>query len=148
MSGFTIFIANTIKVFHIFVIFFVIFTPITTNVLNYYLILHILLCISLLVHWLANNNICSLSVFESKLRGIPYTESFSHQFVSPIYDISSTSLSQISYFITIIALLASIYKIYKNGILNRLYNIYKIGSKDGLPFVVIYNNSIKELFKN
>lgn len=89
------------------IILFILFVPFTK--IPAYLILHIVFSISLLVHWYNNNNACSLSMFESKLRGIPYTNSFSHQFIAPIYDISSTEWSDICYKVTILLMGVSIY---------------------------------------
>lgn len=75
------------------------------------LILHIVFSISLLIHWANNSNVCSLSLLESKLRNIPYTQSFTHSFIGPVYDISSTDWSKICYFVTITLMIISIYNL-------------------------------------
>lgn len=118
-----IFLANCISIFHIVIILFVLIAPFT-NMISL-LILHVVFCLSLLVHWIGNNNTCSLSYFESKLRGMDYTESFSHKFIGPIYDISNTSWSNMCYIITIFLMILSIYLIYKSEEPRLAYQKYK-----------------------
>lgn len=147
MSPFiNIILANVIRFFHMCIILFVLFTPITN--ITYFLILHITLCISLVVHWLANNNMCSLSMFESKLRGIPYTDSFSHQFIAPMYDISNTSWSTVCYVFTIFVMCVSLYKLYNSGKISHVYSLYKSQCDQQIPYPNIYHNCIKELFRS
>lgn len=102
-----IILANMISFFHILVVLFMIITPFTK--IPMYLLLHIVFSLSLLVHWYNNNNICSLSLLESKLRGIEYNNSFTHKFIGPLYDISETEWSKICYSITIILAFISLY---------------------------------------
>lgn len=105
-------LANIVSVFHGLVVLFVIITPFFD--IPYFLILHFTFCVSLLVHWYGNSNVCSLSMLESKLRGLDYTESFTHKFVAPIYDVSKTTWSRICYIVTIILMSISAYKIYQS----------------------------------
>jgi hypothetical protein len=144
MPNVNIILANLIRLFHISIILFVLLAPITS--VSYYLILHITLCISLIIHWLANNNMCSLSIVESQLRGIPYTDSFTHQFISPMYDMSKTSWSSICYIIVLLVMSISIYKLYTSGKIRTTYIIYKSQREKNIPFLDIYNNCLKELF--
>lgn len=102
-----IFLANIISLFHFLVVLFMIIIPFTKVPL--YLLLHIVFSLSLLVHWYHNNNICSLSLLESKLRGIEYNNSFTHQFIAPMYDISDTKWIKLCYGITIFLALISLY---------------------------------------
>jgi hypothetical protein len=108
-----LFIANLIFVFHLIVVLFVIFGPFLQ--IPALLILHITLSISLLVHWYGNSNVCSLSMLESQFRGLDHTQTFTHQFIGPVYDISETEWSKICYIITIIAMLFSIYFLYNSN---------------------------------
>ena len=107
-----IFLADTIMLFHICVILFIILAPFVTNIPSI-LLLHICACITLLVHWWANNDICSLTIIEGMLRGVDRKESFTHQFIGPLYNISSTEWNSICKVITISVMLLSVYKIYK-----------------------------------
>lgn len=105
------FLANLVFLFHIFVVLFIVFIPFL-NVPPAFLILHIVSCICLIVHWWGNSNVCSLTILEGQLRGINRTNTFTHKFISPVYDITSTEWSNIVWIITIIVLFLSIYKLY------------------------------------
>lgn len=141
-----ILLANFINVFHILIILFVVSTPFITDI-TYYLILHVALCVSLLVHWWANNNICGLSVVEAKLRGIEYSDSFTHQFVAPMYDISKTNWSNICYIVTISVMIYSIYKIYWSGKIGKTIELYNKLKQNNESFAVIYTECLQELFQ-
>jgi hypothetical protein len=159
MISFKLILADLIYIFHIIVILFVLFTPFTN--IPAYLILHLTFCICLLVHWYNNNNICSLSLFESQLRGINYTESFSHKFISPIYDISESDLGKFCYNIVIILGLVSLYKLItsnKWSILKKCYQENKkyltninLNEKKELKFndkIMLYMTCLNILFTN
>ena len=74
-----IILANIIFVFHIIIILFILIAPFTNKIAL--LILHIVFSLCLLLHWHLNSNVCSLSILESHLRGLDYTNTFSHQFI-------------------------------------------------------------------
>lgn len=123
-----IYLANFIYVLHILVILFVIFAPFSN--IPSILIIHIAFSFSLLVHWIANNNACSLTYMESQLRGIDVKDSFTYQFISPVYDISKTNWSRICYITTIILLIISIYKLSTSKAFSKSLKCYKDLSKD------------------
>lgn len=114
-----IILANIIHYFHIIIILFVVLAPFT-NIISI-LILHITFCICLLVHWKMNSNVCSLTVFEGYLRGVERTRTFSHQFISPIYDISETNWCTISTIIVLIVLFISLCKLAKSDKLKKMW---------------------------
>ena len=114
-----IILADIIHYFHIIIILFVVLAPFT-NIISI-LILHITFCICLLIHWKLNSNLCSLTVFEGYLRGIDRTKTFTHQFISPIYDISSTDWCHISTIIVLIVLFVSLCKVIKSNKLKKLW---------------------------
>ena len=116
-------LANFIWYFHTIVILFVLFGPFLNSPALW--VLHITFSISLLVHWWGNNNMCSLSLFEAKLRGLDYTDSFSHQFIAPIYDISKTQWSQLSYIVTITLMSISIYYLYNSDAFSNALACYR-----------------------
>lgn len=115
-------LANFISIFHTIIIIFILIAPFSN--IPAILILHIAFSLCLLVHWWANNNICSLSYLESKLRGTDYTQSFTHKFIAPIYDISQTEWSKICKIITIILLCISIYNLYYSEKSSRIWKCY------------------------
>ena len=139
-----IYLANFIYVLHILVILFVIFAPFSN--IPSILIIHIAFSFSLLVHWIANNNACSLTYLESQLRGIDVKDSFTYQFISPVYDISKTDWSRICYTITIIVLIISIYKLSNSKAFSKSLKCYNDLSNDPkyntLPFYQRFKMSI------
>lgn len=122
-------LANIVSIFHFSIILFIIVIPFT-KVFPAILFIHILLCISIILHWLHNSNVCSLSILEAKLRGIPYTKSYTHSIISPIYDISKTQWSKICYIIIIFLMGISMINILKSENL-KLAKIYYNKHKTG-----------------
>lgn len=147
-----IYLANFIYFLHILIILFVLFAPIFNA--PSILIIHIAFSFSLLVHWIANNNACSLTYLEAHLRGIDVKNSFTYKIISPVYDISSTNWSRICYTITIIVLGISIYKLYNSPKMSNALKCYRNLDKDikynELPFYQRFKMSILcfiDLFK-
>jgi len=103
------FLADTIYTFHIFIVLFILIAPFSN--IPAILILHIVFGIGLIIHWLVNSNNCILTILESQLRGISQDNTFSHQFISPIYDISETEWSTFCYVITIFLIIVSLYRL-------------------------------------
>jgi hypothetical protein len=99
-------LAKAISLFHTLVVLFVIFGTFSQN--PSILILHITFLCCLLVHWAGNSAMCSLSVMESRLRGVKNTKTFTHQFISPLYLIPETSWNQIVTGITVLLLILSV----------------------------------------
>lgn len=123
-----IFLANMIYVFHTLVIIFILLAPFCN--IPSLLILHVTFSFSLLVHWYNNNNECSLTYMEAKLRGLDRTESFSHKFISPLYDISKTEWSKYCYIITIILMCVSIYYLYHSDKVSQAWKCFNDTSKE------------------
>ena len=117
------FLANLIMIFHILVIIFMILAPFSNS--SSFLILHIVFSFSLLIHWYANNNLCSLTLLEGKLRGVDYQNGFIHQFISPVYSMQNTEWNNICYSLTIILLSISIYRLYKSKKIDEFLDCYK-----------------------
>lgn len=105
-------LALLIQITHWMIIIFMLVAPFSQ--LAPILILHITSAWCLLVHWVGNNDICFLSLVEAKLRKIPYQQGFLHQFVSPVYNISDKTLSQICYTVVITTMTISMYNLLEN----------------------------------
>ena len=118
----TLLFANIIWLFHLSVILFVLFAPFTN--IPAILVLHITFAICLIAHWYTNSNACSLTVFESYLRGLPSKDTFMHQLISPIYDISSSDLDVLAYIVTLTTLFISIYLLYNNTVFQETMKCY------------------------
>lgn len=123
-------LADVVRMFHLFIVCFVILGPFINKISI--LILHFTFCFSLLVHWYGNSNVCSLSLLESKLRGLDYTQSFTHQFIAPVYDISQTQWANICTMLTIFLMLISGYKLYKSGVWAHVKKCYKKNKLSGM----------------
>ena len=104
-------LANLIWLFHIGVVIFILLAPFAR--IPILLILHFSLCLTLIVHWWNSSDVCSLSILESQLRGIPYSDGFTHKFIAPMYNISATKWSRICWIITIILMSVSLYYLTK-----------------------------------
>jgi hypothetical protein len=115
-------LANLIRLFHIIIVLFIIVAPFTR--VPSILVLHITFSICLFAHWNANSNICSLSLLESQLRGIEYTNTFTHDFISPIYDIQDKTWGNVSYYTTLVLMCISILMLYRSGAVGKAYKAF------------------------
>lgn len=128
-----ILLANIIRIIHILLVLFIVIAPYTEIIPL--LVLNITLCLSLLFHWYCTSDICCLTLFESKLRGVHYKETFLHEFIGPVYNVSETNLSLISYIVVIFSMITSIYKLYTNSDFNEYLKKYKNGDIDFSKFL-------------
>ena len=116
-------LAFIIHVFHCFIVLFMIIVPFIPTLPICYLLLHAVGGFSLLIHWWANNDACSLTMMESVLRGIPKEEALTHKFISPLYTgLSGNTWSNMIHVITIALVLYSIYKLVNN---NKCASVYR-----------------------
>lgn len=120
-------IANIIKVIHFIIISFIIIIPFIKTSPGIYFI-HSFFCLCILLHWYYNNDICSLSIIESRLRGINYTQSYTHKLISPIYNLPKQNWTKICYIIVIILMSISIYKLITSKhlrVAKKYYSVHK-----------------------
>ena len=106
-----------IHVFHVFIILFVILVPCLLDIPSL-LLLHIVGCISLIIHWLNNDNSCSLTLLECSLRGISKENALSHRFIAPLYNVSDNQWITLLYIFTITLMCTSFFKVYYNKTLS------------------------------
>jgi len=105
-------LANLIYVFHVSIILYMLIIPFT-NIISL-LILHFTFGICLLVHWKLNSNVCALSLIEAQFRGIDHANTFTHQFISPVYDIPEGFWCHLCSILTIVLIYISFTKIIKS----------------------------------
>jgi hypothetical protein len=121
-----------INVLHMIVIVFVLGAPFSDS--NYLLFMHALIVPFILLHWVLNNNTCSLTVAEKYIRSKSYgidakeDECFTYQFIAPIYDFNKNynSYSYFSYSLTIGLWVLTMYRLYdrvKEGKINSWRDI-------------------------
>jgi uncharacterized Zn-finger protein len=104
-----------INVLHIIVILFVLCAPFSGS--NYFLSMHIMIVPFILLHWVLNNNTCSLTVAEKFIREKTYgkqvneNECYSFKFIAPIYDFNKNheAYSSFTYGLTISLWLVSVF---------------------------------------
>jgi hypothetical protein len=144
-------LANYIRAFHTIVVIFILLAPFSN--IPAFLILHITFSISLLLHWYTNNNECSLTYLEAKLRGLDRTQAFTHKFIAPMYEMSSTEWSKICYIVTITLMCVSIYYLYNSDKVSKAMECFNNRREtypeyDSLPFyqrVIFSFNCFKPL---
>jgi hypothetical protein len=124
-----------ITVLHVLVIIFVIGAPFSDS--NYLLIMHLIIVPFILLHWVLNNNTCSLTVAEKFIRdttagdNMDKEDCFTYKFIAPIYDFNknNNNYSSFTYILTIGLWLITVYNLlrkYKNGEINSFADMSKI----------------------
>jgi hypothetical protein len=91
----------------------------------YLLMLHIMLCINLLVHWIEKSDKCSVSLLEGKIRGVHYTNGYSHEIVSPIFKLNETRWFLIFLLLTMYLMFISINRLRTNTRWSESIQCYK-----------------------
>lgn len=65
--------------------------------------------VGIMFHWYMNNDMCALTLVESKLRGLPMTETFFGRIFGPVYSVGVEST--FCWTLLVILLLVSIWRI-------------------------------------
>ncbi len=100
-----------INAFHIIIILFVLFAPFIFSNSPLILLLHIVFGLSLLIHWIFNDDTCCLTELETYLSGGEKVDTFSYKFISPMYKISEKDWSTTCYILTIVLIIVSLYNL-------------------------------------
>jgi len=123
---------TTIKIIHILLILMTIIIPLLNS--NYFLVLHIVILPFIFIHWIADDNTCSIVLMEKKLRELlnkENNECISAKIIEPIYDLPKI-YSKISYMIYLFAILLwllsimSLLKKYMNNEINNYNQLFNI----------------------
>lgn len=77
-------LANIVRALHALVVAFIILVPFTVKN-KMVLIIHHWTCLSLIVHWVTNNDACCLTLLEASLRGKPASHTFIDQLIGSVY---------------------------------------------------------------
>jgi len=124
-----------IVLIHTLFVLFVVITPFSNS--NYFLLLHAIVVPFVMLHWLLNNNMCALTLFEKKLREkitgtiTDKKECFTCKIIEPIYDFKNNYKERAALIYAGTTLLFGIrsyklYKKYKQGKIKNLLDILKI----------------------
>jgi hypothetical protein len=93
------FLADLIWILHMLLIAFVVLVPFVTTKWPI-LTLHLATVVTLMIHWILDQDACFLTFLESILRGIQHNQSFVHQVVSPVYKIQDENIKRIVWYAT------------------------------------------------
>jgi len=100
------YLTTFVRFVHLFLIMFIIVIPFTNS--EYLLTLHAIGLPGLIVHWITNNNMCSLTMLESYLTGENMENTFISKIIHPFFEINNS----IIYTIVTSLWLLTLYKLY------------------------------------
>jgi hypothetical protein len=101
------FLGQTVFVIHIIFLLGIVLIPLISNNIHL-LIIHMMTCILVLLHWSLNNDVCALTYLEQLCMGISKDESFIHRIVSPIYNYNTNHEQIVLTFLLILFSLISL----------------------------------------
>lgn len=124
-----------ITILHLIVLVFVVGAPFSNS--NYLLMMHVFIVPFIVLHWVLNNNTCSLTVAEKFIREKTYgadikdDECFSYKFIAPIYDFNKNheSYSIFTYILAISLWSITMYKLswkYKTGEIKNINDFLQL----------------------
>lgn len=98
-------LASIVNIIHWILILFIVLVPFIGNELL--LSLHAILIPGIMMHWVTNNNVCSLTALESSLSGKPVNDTFFGKLLLPLFNVGS----KITYFIMLTLLFITILRL-------------------------------------
>jgi hypothetical protein len=112
-------ILTIITLIHVVVIILILTVPFVND--NHLLFMYLIIIPFIVLHWVANNNTCCLTVTERWLRGIssdkpvPMEECLSYKLIAPIYDFKKNNEDYSTFIYGLVAVLWGIagFRIYK-----------------------------------
>lgn len=102
-------LVSVVKIIHWLLILFIVAIPFTYN--EFLLTLHTIVIPGIVMHWLTNNNICSLTFLESKLSGVSVDKTFISRILFPFFEIDNKFM----YCGIILLWLLTLWKLYPTG---------------------------------
>jgi hypothetical protein len=114
-----------INLLHIIFLLFVLVTPTTKS--KYFLTMHAIFIPFLMVHWILNENVCALTLFEKQIKYNLYGDGFDAKndcitckLIEPVYDFKKNHESKTVFIYLTTTLLwcisiSKLYCMYKNG---------------------------------
>ena len=110
-------IADILFLIHIAIFLFVVITPFTEYPIL--VLLNLVFMLGILAHWIANNNMCVLTLLEKKMRGTEDDhETFFGKLFGKVYTFGKDE--RLSWVILLILILFSLIKVIKNNTVNDL----------------------------
>lgn len=124
-----------IKIIHWLLISFIIAVPFIGN--EWWLTMHAIIIPGIVIHWLTNNNVCSLTYLESRLSGVSMSDTFIGKILFPFFEVNN----KIIYFIVLLLLFITLWKLDKTG-----FRLLKLCFWVSYQIMMIILNKIKQLF--
>lgn len=113
-----------VQLLHFALLGFVVLTPFFNEPAS--LLLHSIVCPSIVLHWAMNSDVCALTLIEAQLRGVDQCETFLDKLVGTVYRLPQglTDGKYLSWIL--IALTAvSVYKCIKLGLYKKVWEYYR-----------------------
>lgn len=113
-----------VQLLHFALLVFVILAPFLNE--PTLLLLHSLVCPSIVLHWAMNSDVCALTMIEAHLRGVQQCETFLDKLVGAVYRLpqGATDGKYLSW--ALLALTAvSVYRCFKLGLYKKLWEHYR-----------------------
>ncbi len=110
---------NVIRLLHTLLVLFVIFGVFSND--PRVLVIHTTVLISIVLHWLTNNDTCFLTTIEEVVYGKTEHKTFLKSLVSGIYNIPDEPMNNLVKGVTFFILLVSYYKTIKVFHINSFY---------------------------
>lgn len=98
--------AIIVKTVHLALVLFMVIVPFTNS--EFFLTIHAIGLPGLLIHWITNNNVCSLTLLEAKLTGSALNQTFIGKIVHPFFEINNYTIYTIVFGLWFLTL----YKLY------------------------------------
>jgi len=110
---------SIVKICHWALILFILLAPIIggETLLTY----HTIVVPGILIHWITNNNVCSLTMLESRLTNTPVDKTFIGKILHPFFEVNNIGI----YAIVIALWLLSLYRLekYNYAMLRKTFTI-------------------------
>lgn len=122
-----------VQLVHLYIVLFMLIVPFQDQT-NLH-VLHVFSGLSILTHWLANDNTCFLSLVEAQLRGIDKSKGFVHSLVAPVYELNATQSTMLAYIVLFSMMGISLYRIFTSKKWEQAKREYK--EKGWCSFLVL-----------
>jgi hypothetical protein len=124
-----------ITILHLIVVLFVVLAPFSNS--NYLLFMHAIIVPFIIMHWVLNNNTCSLTLAEKYIRETTYgcetkyEDCFMYKLIAPIYDFNKNheGYAAFTYVFAISLWSVSVYNLnnkWENGEIRNFRDLTKI----------------------
>jgi len=116
-----------IQLIHTLFVLFLFVTPFYDKYVadtEMYLSLAFMFLFSIIIHWILNDDTCSLTYLESKLTGKSLSNTFVSRIIKPVYN--GRNASTMTWIVTLILLVFSGYQLYTKYKFSYLYKIFML----------------------